>query len=99
MRTEVRVRYTRGKLRVLAAAATMMLAAGALASAAVWAGASGGQSGYHEHHGPNGESDVNACADNPPAGYAYCHARVRNDDFAKSSRPHPPEAHNSVAAT
>jgi outer membrane protein assembly factor BamB len=54
---------------------------------------SGGGPGFVEHHGPNGEVDVNVCSYAVAAGAAHCDARVRTDDRAKNARP----AHNGKA--
>ncbi len=45
--------------------------------------------GYHVHHGAHGETDVNLCADDVPAGYASCAARVRTEPAATAARPSP----------
>ena len=42
--------------------------------------------GVHEHHGHDGEIDINACA-NPAPGRAHCLARLRIDAHAWDARP------------
>jgi hypothetical protein len=43
--------------------------------------------GVHEHHGPNGEIDVNTCSDRNDPGTVRCFARLRIDAAAKSAKP------------
>jgi outer membrane protein assembly factor BamB len=43
--------------------------------------------GFVEHHGPNGEVDVNVCSYDVAPGSARCDARVRTDDKAKRAKP------------
>jgi subtilase family serine protease len=62
----------------------LLPAAGARAATAP---AANGTPVFHEHHGPNGEVDVNACTDEVAAGHAHCLARVRTDAKAKGAKP------------
>jgi hypothetical protein len=65
-----------------------MLLVGASLTSALAAATSGeGASGAPRiHHGPGGESDVEACA-TVSAGYAHCLAHVRTDRWASERRP------------
>jgi len=65
-------------------------ASAAGASAAGGSGASaaaGSQTGWRQHTGANGESDVNVCSDVVSTGQARCFARRRTDSTAESRRP------------
>jgi outer membrane protein assembly factor BamB len=42
---------------------------------------------FVEHHGANGEVDVNVCSYDVAPGTARCDARVRTDDKAKNAKP------------
>jgi chitodextrinase len=50
---------------------------------------SGPQRGVVEHHGPNGEIDVDLCSDQIPEGASRCLARQRVDTNAKTLKPAP----------
>ena len=43
--------------------------------------------GFVEHHGANGEVDVNVCSYDVASDTARCDARVRTDDKAKKAKP------------
>jgi subtilase family serine protease len=43
--------------------------------------------GFFEHHGPNGETDVNVCSYAVSAGTAHCDAHVRTDATSRQERP------------
>jgi subtilase family serine protease len=43
--------------------------------------------GFLEHHGPNGETDVNVCSYAVSAGTAHCDVHVRTDARARGERP------------
>ncbi len=67
-------------------------AASALLSAGPVSAAPGGNGtplppGVHEHHGPNGEIDVNVCPDQAQVGAATCFANERVDGTAKTLKP------------
>jgi len=43
--------------------------------------------GFFEHHGPDGETDVNVCSYAVPMGIAHCDTRWRTDAAATAERP------------
>jgi outer membrane protein assembly factor BamB len=71
----VRVRSTR--IAALAVLAALVALPSALAQGP----------GFVEHHGANGEIDVNVCSYDIAPGTARCDARVRTDDKAKKAKP------------
>ena len=87
-------RHRCARVMGVAAAATMALAmfpsppAGAGTSGVgVPPGSTALGNGFFEHHGPNGETDVNVCSDAVTAGTADCDAHVRTDAGARRERP------------
>ncbi len=72
-------------LRILFAIVVVFAAAALLSAGSASAAPVG--NGVHEHHGPNGQIDVNLCSDQVPDGAARCLAHARIDAGAKNVKP------------
>ena len=98
MRPGAKRTSTRVPSRLLLAAAIAALVLATLGALPAFAqrASSGGLPGAtdpaatkHQHHGPNGEVDVNACTEEVPTRVARCLARVRTDTKSKIEKPAP----------
>jgi chitodextrinase len=73
------------------ALALLVVAAALVSAGSSWAAPGDGDAplpaGVHEHHGPNGEIDVNVCPELNDVGAATCFAHARIDANVKNLKP------------